>query len=147
MIDGEKILTPQQELFLKCFLDPKSDTFGNYKQSALRAKYSEHTSDNISVNMPDWLRNALGKSRRLAKAEQNLDNALEGLLDDPEKGKKEIQWDASKMVMKTIGKEDYSERQELVGKDGKDLIPPSLSPEHQEKLAKLLDNDSPSSEK
>lgn len=112
---------PQQELFLKYLLDPKSETFSNYLQSALKAGYSREYSESISYQMPDWLSNALGKSRMVQKAEKNLDLALDGLLDDPEKGKKEIQWKATDFTLTRLKKEDYSERTELTGKDGKDL--------------------------
>lgn len=112
---------PQQELFLKCFLDPKSATFGNYLQSALKAGYSQEYSESISYQMPEWLSSALGKSRLVQKAERNLDTALEGGLDDLEKGGRPIQWKATEMTLKTLKKEDYSERTEVTGKDGKDL--------------------------
>lgn len=112
---------PQQELFLKQLIDPKSATFGNYLQSALKAGYSQEYSESISYQMPEWLSNALGKSRMVQKAERNLDSALEGGLDDPEKGGRPIQWKATEMTLKTLRKEDYSERTELTGKDGKDL--------------------------
>ena len=115
-------LNPQQETFLKNFLDPKSANFGNYRQSAMSAGYSQDYADNISVQMPEWLFNQLGKSRKVIKAEKNLDDALDGLLDDPEKGKKEIQWKATEMTLKTLRKDDYSERTELTGKDGQDLV-------------------------
>ena len=71
--------------------------------------------------MPDWLADYLEKSRLVSKAEKNLESALEGLLDDPEKGKKEIQWKATEMTLKTLKKNDYSERTEITGKDGNAL--------------------------
>ena len=116
-------LKPQQQEFLKAFLDPNSPTWGNYRQSALKAGYSEDYADNISVQMPDWLNDSLGKSRRLIKAENNLDKALEGLLDDPEKGGKPLQMKATELVLKSHKKNLYSERTEVTGADGKDLPP------------------------
>jgi len=116
-------LSIQQETFLKAFLDPKSPTWANYRQSALKAGYSKDYSDNISVEMPDWLRNSLGKTRIVQKAENNLEVALEGGLDQDEKGSKNIQWKATEFTLKTLRKDEYSERQEITGKDGKDLIP------------------------
>ena len=112
--------TPQQQKFLEAFLNPDSETFGNYRQSALTAGYSQDYADNISVQMPDWLNEALGKSRRLIKAEKNLDMALDGMLDGPE-GAKTIQYKATEFIAKTHKKSLYSERTELTGKDGKDL--------------------------
>lgn len=112
---------PQQELFLKYLLDPKGSTFGNFLQSALKAGYAQEYAESISYQMPNWLADALGKSRMVSKAERNLDTALEGGLDDLEKGGRPIQWKATEMTLKTLKKEDYSERTEVTGKDGKDL--------------------------
>ena len=47
--------TPQQEEFLKNYLDPKCPNFGNALQSALKAGYAQNTAENITVNMPKWL--------------------------------------------------------------------------------------------
>ena len=129
---------PQQELFLKNLLNPKSETFGNFLQSALKAGYSQEYSESISYQMPEWLSDALGKSRMVQKAEKNLDLALDGLLDDQEKGKKEIQWKATDFTLSRLRKDVYSERQEVTGKDGKDLIPEPLSEEDKQKLKTLL---------
>ena len=105
--------TPQQEEFLKNYLDPKCPNFGNALQSALKAGYAQNTAENITVNMPKWLENALGKSRKVIKAEKNLEMALDGLLDDSEKGKKEIQWKASEFTLKHLRKEDYGDKIDL----------------------------------
>lgn len=115
-------LTPQQQTFLKAFLDPKSDTWGNYKQSALKAKYSEEYADNISSLMPDWLSESIGDSKLVQKATRNLDMALDGLLDDPEKGGKPLQLRATEMALKGLQKGKWSERAELTGKNGESLF-------------------------
>ena len=115
-------LNPQQQTFLKLFLDPKSETWGNYLQSGLKAGYDEDYARNLRNQMPEWLRLNLDKSRLVIKAERNLETALDGGLDDPEKHKKEIQWKATEMTLKTLRKDDYSERTEVTGKDGKDLV-------------------------
>lgn len=114
-------LNPQQEAFLKAFLDPKSNTWGNYTQSALKVGYSKDYAENITHLMPDWLSDNIGKTKLVQKAEKNLENALDGLLDDPEKGKKEIQWKATEMTLKTLKKTDYSERTEVTGANGEAL--------------------------
>ena len=117
-------LTPQQQLFLNNYLNPKSATFSNMLQSALKAGFSQEYSESIGYQNPDWLANALGKSRKakiVEKAEKNLEMALDGLLDDPEKGGKPLQYKATEFSLKTLKKEEYSERQEHTGKDGKDL--------------------------
>lgn len=120
-------LTPQQQLFLKGYTDPKSPTFGNALQSGLNAGYSREYSESITAQMPGWLSENLGRSKMVMKAERNLDMALDGLLDDPEKGAKVIQHKATEFVLKTQGKDlGYSERTELTGKDGKDLPTPII---------------------
>lgn len=113
---------PRQELFLKEYLNPQSPLWGNALQSALKAGYSQEYSESITSLMPDWLSERLGKSKLVQKAEKNLEMALDGVLDDPEKGAKVIQWKATEMALKTQGKElGYTERTELTGKDGKDF--------------------------
>lgn len=51
----ETLLTPQQELFLAEYTNPKSDNFGNAVQSALKAGYTENYANNITGLMPEWL--------------------------------------------------------------------------------------------
>lgn len=119
-------LTPQQQLFLKGYTDPKSPTFGNALQSALNAGYAQEYAENITHLMPNWLSENIGKAKMVLKAERNLDMALDGLLDDPEKGAKTIQHKASEFVLKTLKKDTYSERTEVTGKDGKDLPQPII---------------------
>lgn len=115
-------LSIQQQTFLKNYLDIKSETFGNALQSALKAKYSQEYAESITHQMPDWLAENLGKAKMVKKAEKNLDMALDGLLDDAEKGKKEIQWKATEMTLRTLKKQDYSERTEHTGDNGEALV-------------------------
>lgn len=68
----ERLLTPQQELFLERYTNPKSPTFGNATQSALEAKYSQTYSENITDAMPEWLLENIGDMKRLVRAEKNL---------------------------------------------------------------------------
>ena len=49
----DRLLNPQQELFLKYYLDPKSATFSNGLQSALKAGYAPEYAENILFVMPD----------------------------------------------------------------------------------------------
>lgn len=48
-------LSPQQIDFLKYYTDPKSGTFSNATQSAIKAGYSQDYADNLTSLMPDWL--------------------------------------------------------------------------------------------
>lgn len=110
-------LTPQQIKFLEHYLDVKSDTFGNALQSALLAGYSREYAESITTKDLKWLSEYGGDAKRLLKAERNL----EQLLDQDEDLK--VKADITKFVAGTLGKKKYSSRQELTGKDGKDLIP------------------------
>lgn len=122
---------PRQSLFLTYYLDPKSKTFSNALQSALKAGYEQEYAENITSQMPDWLSESLGKNNRLVKAEKVLDEMLE--LDtktdkgvDPQLAK--IKQDTAKFIAERIGKDKgYSTRSELTGKDGKDLPTPIYS--------------------
>lgn len=131
-------INPQQQAFLAAYLNPKSDTWSNAYQSAIKAGYKEEYAKTITAQMPEWLSENINKTKLVVKAERNLDSALEGDLDDKEKGGRPIQWKATEMTLRTLKKEDFSERQEVVGKDGKDLIPETLTQEDKEKLNALL---------
>lgn len=111
----EIILNPQQELFLQSFLDPKSETFSNYTQSAIKAGYSKEYADNITALMPKWLEESLEDSELVRKA---LDN-LSDFIGDSEN--RNLQWDATKFALSRLHKSKFSERQEHTGKDGKEL--------------------------
>ena len=115
-------LTPQQAEFIAFYTDPNSPTFGNALQSALKAKYSQEYSESITAKMPDWLAENVGKSKRLKKAEKNLDE-VQDLNIKNEEGKviPEILRERTKVdlfIAETVGKITYSKRTELTGKDG-----------------------------
>lgn len=112
---SDRPLNPQQELFLQSFLDPKSETFGNYTTSAIKAGFSEKYADNISALMPKWLDEALEDSNIVRKA---MDNLYTFIGDDQNKT---IQWDATKFALSRLNKSKFSERTEHTGKDGKDI--------------------------
>ncbi len=106
-------LTPQQQLFLKYYLDPKSETFSNALQSGLKAGYKEEYAKTITFQMPDWLSENINKTTLLNKANKNLEMALDGLLDDPEKGAKNLQWKATEMVQKGINRDVFGDKQDI----------------------------------
>jgi phage terminase small subunit len=108
-------LDPRQTQFLKFYLDPKSDTYSNALQSALKAGYKQEYAENITTLEPDWLLESIGRRKRiLDKAEKRLENLLDS---EDEK----VVADLVKHTTKTLGKEYYSERTELTGKEGRDL--------------------------
>ena len=71
------VADPRQAAFLQNLLDPKSETFSNFKHSAIKAGFSEQYADHITVQMPTWLSGALRQNSMLAKAERNLDRFLD----------------------------------------------------------------------
>jgi len=126
-------LDPRQKLCWDSYINPKSETFGNAYQSALKAGYEEATANQITTT--EWF---IGKCRRinlLNKAEK----VLEEMIDMPtvntiEKGDElivkidpaltKIKQDTAKFVAERLGKDNgYSTRNELTGPDGSDLIP------------------------
>jgi len=124
--NSEDKLDPRQAEFLACYLNPKSETFGNALQSALRASYSEEYANNITNLMPTWLSENIGKYNRLLKAEKVLDEMLEmdTLTEDQtiDSALAKIKQDTAKFIAETIGKDrGYTKRQEHTGADGKDL--------------------------
>ena len=127
-----KVLNPQQEEFLKNFLDPQSDTFGNYTQSALKAGYAKDYADSLRSQMPKWLDEALEDSNLVRKA---LDNLSEFLGD---RENHTIRADMTKFTLSRLNKGKFSDITEHTGKNGKDLIPPTLSEEEKSNLKSLL---------
>ena len=117
-----EVLEPRQVEFLKNYLDPKSDTFSNCVQSGIKAGFSEEYSRNLLSLMPDWLSTSIDRTRMLVKAEKRLEEAISLPIVDIEGKTDKAVIDASKFVASRLGKEKWSERTELTGKDGKDLI-------------------------
>lgn len=129
-------LSPQQEAFLSFYIDPfKTDTFGNAYQSALAAGYKETYAKNIMDELPDWLRDNTGDLSMLRKAERNIDQFLDmdtetvlkvlpegDVIRGQEPQLVRIKQDTSKFVAERIGKNRWSQRTEITGKDGKDLM-------------------------
>lgn len=111
----------RQTDFLRYYLDPKSETYSNALQSALKAGYNQEYAENITHLMPDWLSEAIGRRKRmLIKAE----NRLEQLIESKDE---RVAADVGKFIAKTIGKEEgYSERTEHTGANGKDLPTPII---------------------
>jgi hypothetical protein len=129
---------PRQSLFLQYYLDPKSETFSNALQSGLKAGYAEEYSKTILSQDIDWLSESLNQAKMVRKAENNLDNALDIDIKDEKIGERGLK--ATVFVLSRLGKDKgYSDRTELTGKDGKDLLPIPLL----ENLRNVRNNNSP----
>lgn len=125
---------PRQTLFLKYYLDPKSETFSNALQSGLKAGYTQEYSESILQKDLDWLAEGVGSNERLKRAERVLDEMLDmqvqvtKINDDVEltvtdTGLVKIKQDTAKFIASRLGKHKWSERTELTGANGKDLVP------------------------
>lgn len=64
------------------------------------------------------------RDRKLMLAEQNLEAIMSLGISDKETIR--VVADTSKFVAETLGKDNYSKRSEMTGKDGKDLLPTPL---------------------
>ena len=132
---SKPILNPQQALFLACLTDPNSPTFGNYYQSALKAKYSDEYANTITTKNLTWLSGNVGDLALLQKAETVLKETLETnhivqamgafgpLYEGKGKRKKPIlkvdvgilgvKNKSAQFVAETLGKKKYSKKVEL----------------------------------
>lgn len=129
-------LDPRQLACWGFYINPKSETFGNATQSAIKAGYEEATANQITTF--DWF---IGKRRRLnmlSKAEKVLDETLDYKAVS-EEGKVDaaigrLKLDAAKVIATTLGKDEgYSTRQELTGKDGAELPAPIIQLNREQK--------------
>jgi len=121
-------LDPRQKLCWEAYINPKSKTFGNGTQSAIKAGYEPDYADQITTI--EWFKCKLRRLNMLGKAEKVLDKTLtyepvddEGKIDST---LLRVQTDVAKHVTSTLGKDEgYSTRSELTGKGGTELIPDS----------------------
>lgn len=117
---------PRVALFKSFYVDPKSETFGNARGSAIRAGYTEMYADNITAQMPKWLEELLHddemmRADMLKRAQRNIKE----IVDEPkpeDKDNKKLWYKASEYVSGTLGRDFYSTRQELTGASGRRLF-------------------------
>lgn len=151
------LLDPRQLTCWDAYINPKSETFGNATQSAIKAGYEPDYADQITTI--DWFKGRLRRLNMLSKAEKVLDQTLDmehevPLIDKMSIGKNQvihrqvmdqrtkkpviaidtgilkIKQDTAKFVSERLGKDEgYSTRNELTGNGGKDLIPDKQSKE------------------
>jgi hypothetical protein len=127
---NQHLFDPRQKLCWDLYINPKSETFANATQSAIKAGYVADYADQITTS--EWFLVKLRKLNMVNKAEKNLDNALETNYIDIETGEirsdvMRIVMDVSKTIVTTLGKDDgYSTRSEHTGKDGEKLVPVPL---------------------
>lgn len=105
------------------YTDPNSPTYNNARQSALKAGYSESYANNLTVQSPDWMTGDAMRIAMLQRAEQSLRELL-AMSDEDKKNpqKMKIWQDTVKFVSERLGKDWYSTRAEVTGKNGKSLF-------------------------
>lgn len=121
---------PRKILCWGYYISPKSDTFANAYQSAVKAGYEETYATQITVTQ--WFIDKVRRLNMLEKAEKVLDDTLEMNTESHMKVGDEIviktdpalmkiKQDTAKFIAERVGKEIYSNRTEHTGSNGKDL--------------------------
>lgn len=115
---------PRQKLCWDYYINPKSKTFGNATQSAIKAGYTSGTANTITTT--EWFIGKLWKLNSVNKAEETFKKILElPAIDENNRvdsGVLRIQADIAKFLASTQGKDEgYSTRSEVTGKDGEAL--------------------------
>lgn len=145
---NQYVLDPRQKLCWDLYVNPNSETFGNGLQSAIKAGYSE--SHAATITTEDWFQERVRRINMLSKAEKVLDEMLEmpvevtewqGYGEEKEQvvvtspALVKVKQDTAKFIAERVGKEHYSNRTEMTGKDGEQLVPTPI-------LTHVLSNDS-----
>lgn len=110
---NQYLVDPRQALFLSCYLDPKSETFSNGLQSALKAGYTQEYAESLLDKMPKWLAEKVGELSMLYKAERNLDKMLD--LEEESEGKLRVKADITKFVAERLGRKKYGTQEKPQG--------------------------------
>lgn len=109
----ERIFSPKQIKFGMYYYLPDSPTYGNARQSALKAGFSDKYSRNITVKNLNWIKDVVleiggkgvSKDKLVRKAKRVLDKSLDS---EDEK----IAQDTAKFIAKTTT--EFSEKQDIV---------------------------------
>lgn len=117
-------LDPRQKLCWELYINPRSETFGNGLQSAIKAGYEPDYANQITT--VTWFKDKVRRLNMLGKGEKVLDETLdyevrneEGRIDS---AIARVKLDAAKVVVTTLGKDEgYSTRNEVTGANGESL--------------------------
>lgn len=77
---SSKIQDPRQATFIEYYLNPKSETFSNIYQSAIKSGYSETYADNMRAKTLKWVSGNVGevtKDELVKKAKKVLKRSLD----------------------------------------------------------------------
>lgn len=72
----DMVLTPRQALFLQLYHDKESPTWGNAKQSALAAGFSESMANQITYLRPQWFVDFCRQNSLIDKIEQHFTEVM-----------------------------------------------------------------------
>lgn len=102
------VADPRQKLCWELYVDPRSDTFSNGEQSAIKAGYSVTHAHSITTE--PWFRDKVRRMNMLSKAEKSLDKTLDYVVEDAQ-GKVDtnllrIQTDVAKHITDRLGKNE-----------------------------------------
>lgn len=107
---GSKIQDPRQATFIEYYLNPKSETFSNIYQSAIKSGYSETYADNMRAKTLKWVSGNVGevtKDELVKKAKKVLKRSLDS---EDER----LAQDTAKFIAKTDI--EFSDKQETTVK-------------------------------
>lgn len=119
-------LDPRQKLCWESYTNPKSETFGNATQSAIKAGYTTGTADTITTT--EWFIGKLWRLNSTYTGERKIKELMELPILEKDTAKVDvgiarIQADLAKYLTSTQGKDDgYSTRSEITGKGGEPLF-------------------------
>jgi len=137
---------PRQKLCWDFYVNPKSETFGNATQSAIKAGYTPEYADDIKST--DWFCTSLWRLNATMVGEKKLRELMElDLLNGGEKvdvGIAKIQADLTKFIAQTQGKDNgWSSKTEIdLTTNGESINSIStLSPEAQEAIRKIYEEE------
>lgn len=126
---NQYLYDPRQKLCWEYYVDPRSETFGVARRSAMKAGYTVGTANQITTEQ--WFIEKLRRLSMLSKAEKVLEETLVMdvkvpiIVDGETVGEKidpalaKIKQDTAKFVASTQGKDQgYSTRSEITGING-----------------------------
>lgn len=147
---NQYIEDPRQKMCWELYINPKSKTFGNAKQSAIQAGYSPKSAG--LVTQENWFISKYKRFDRVSKAEKVLDDILEMSIkntkvvgsgdsvdyievDDPQLLR--IKQDTAKFYLERLKKRFYSTRTEVSGKNG-EAIEFNITEDDRERITKTI---------
>ncbi len=108
-----KLVTPQQAKALDNYRNPASETFGDLKNSCIKAGFSVNYADAITGQMPTWLADSYIEDVKTIKTSQNNIKKIVSMNIDFEDMKNidltKLQIETSKFVLKSLAKAKWDE--------------------------------------